>query len=917
MATRKQWFLKNNTRNSLQIGDLPKVPPVDRGKSVDLLRYYSEDTVSQSVNLKQILDTSFGTLTKKEDSSSSSMTTTDVVNQGIILIPGPIGTTGPQGPQGPAGPGTTYYVDNYDLVADGTTDNTAALKTLLETAYSDGGGIIEFGLGTYRFDGRIVIPNSATAIGSTRPKNKSMTFRGQGCGKTGYAFDTPLAATTISLYSVPITFANGSWDKDLWRMTSASLSSYVFYPGDLLQITDGVGINKGYFRITGKPTSTSVTLDSTLDVLNSPAANVENVTANVVQPAKIMTRGDGFLGFEGIQFVNGASAYGNFIHTTNTTLHVQNCSFSGYHTAVYADNADDCIILGAEATSRVSTAIWDNTDHSLTDPAFVHIHWNNNVDNDQITITGGTGTLSASTNYPITGKSPTDPTKIFTGQAGGRYLSTAAATGDITGAFAPPQVDTDICPFQGYGTVIRDCWTNYTRRFVYGRTYCNAVHIINNTTWWQCGGSACMEFESFYTDTDAGNYIAGNLIEVGYYTTFLKLKRSTQNVIIGNQLFDSSTITSWHDLDSTSLNNFIIPGFLASGTIPMLASGTGKVSRGYNTILYNLLGSETTKIAPVLIPEAGILLNGTNSIITAPYNNTIMKMPQSTLSSLAAGATVTVADGLNKIKKDGGGNWSALASPPTTGMHVFWDTASANEYRVIASVVTDTITIIGDPLTPGTSKTVSWGGITSIIRSYGNGGLVIGPATTTTAAYPFQLVNGTTTVHISGQTPALGGGMTLSPTVSTTGASALRIGQSITEGLELNVLEQTVTIEASVANFPLTGTLPANIMVIGAQATLKEAITCEGACVRLGIGIDGVSPSTAPSKYGLSDAAAGGVLAANSKINGLITPVVTSSEQISIWACDNGGAKAGTFVGDGSSQIRVRIYYYSLNGLDN
>lgn len=84
-TTRKQWFLKNNTKRSLQIGDLPKVPPVDTGKTIDLLRYYSEDAVSQSINLKQILDMRLGTLTKKEDSSSKNLTTTEVVNQGIIF----------------------------------------------------------------------------------------------------------------------------------------------------------------------------------------------------------------------------------------------------------------------------------------------------------------------------------------------------------------------------------------------------------------------------------------------------------------------------------------------------------------------------------------------------------------------------------------------------------------------------------------------------------------------------------------------------------------------------------------------------------------------------------------------------------------------------------------------------------------
>lgn len=64
------------------------------------------------------------------------------------------------------------------VVADGTTDNTTGINTLLADWHAGGSGEIRWPEGTIRCDGQIVIPNDGAA---TYPRQKAMVWRGAGC----------------------------------------------------------------------------------------------------------------------------------------------------------------------------------------------------------------------------------------------------------------------------------------------------------------------------------------------------------------------------------------------------------------------------------------------------------------------------------------------------------------------------------------------------------------------------------------------------------------------------------------------------------------------------------------------------------------------------------------------------------------
>lgn len=154
------------------------------------------------------------------------------------------------------------------------------------------------------------------------------------------------------------------------------------------------------------------------------------------------------------------------------------------------------------------------------------------------------------------------------------------ATGSATGNFNSP--------FQGYGTVIENNYFNRIQRGVYGRTYCNNVQILNNTWWTQCGatsGAAAIEFLADVTNSDTGNFIRGNLIEMDHYVYGMKFGGPfSLNNIGPNGFFDPNVGTlAYYRFETAATYNFVIDGYRddASGT---LISETGG-SVGTTTVL--------------------------------------------------------------------------------------------------------------------------------------------------------------------------------------------------------------------------------------------------------------------------------------------------------------------------------------------
>lgn len=146
---------------------------------------------------------------------------------------------------------------------------------------------------------------------------------------------------------------------------------------------------------------------------------------------------------------------------------------------------------------------------------------------------------------------------------------------------------------------------------------------------------------------------------------------------------------------------------------------------------------------------------------------------------------------------------------------------------------------------------------------------------------------------------------------ATAAAVAARFGDTVTEGLELRVIDETVTL-TNAASTNLTNTVPSGAVIIGAHGNLQTTVVGDASgdngLVKIGIG-----KASDPDHYGKS-----ADLIKNTKISGLIPTwaVLSGTEQIAVYAVDtNGAAVTEKFVA--GATVRVRVYYLAFNDLDN
>lgn len=158
---------------------------------------------------------------------------------------------------------------------------------------------------------------------------------------------------------------------------------------------------------------------------------------------------------------------------------------------------------------------------------------------------------------------------------------------------------------------------------------------------------------------------------------------------------------------------------------------------------------------------------------------------------------------------------------------------------------------------------------------------------------------------------ALQNANTLTNDDNATGAVALRLGATATEGWELRVFDGVISPAAIETNVVL---IPANSIILSAQANVQAALTGGGTTATWSLGT-----AATPNKYGTAGyPSPADSLAQNSKSDWLPTAFahLSSAEQIVLTGAATGGAADGnTALTVGS--VRVRIVYQTLNSLDN
>jgi len=144
-----------------------------------------------------------------------------------------------------------------------------------------------------------------------------------------------------------------------------------------------------------------------------------------------------------------------------------------------------------------------------------------------------------------------------------------------------------------------------------------------------------------------------------------------------------------------------------------------------------------------------------------------------------------------------------------------------------------------------------------------------------------------------------------------TPAVVARIGATATEGLEIKVYDETITLTNAVFT-NTTLAVPAGAVILSAQVNLEDAITGDGTGDNLfalvGLGVSGGDED----KYGNTSA-----ITKNAKIDTVPDWAVNAGETIALFALQADGNTASTEKFTGSEDVRVRVVYAVCNSLDD
>jgi len=200
----------------------------------------------------------------------------------------------------------------------------------------------------------------------------------------------------------------------------------------------------------------------------------------------------------------------------------------------------------------------------------------------------------------------TNTTAHFVGCGFFGHASKTATTADqdaIQFGVTTTTIDgTTDAPFQGYGSVVERCHFNKIQRGVYGRMYANALKVLHNTWWAQCGGSAAIEFDGGgdSVNYNVGGTIVGNLIECVGYVRAMAFDWVANFYIAGNDFYDDSAIdaSGYMLIGNNCTFNTIIAGHYVA-TKPLVTQVNN------NTIVDCNQSQATTFTQPVTFTNTG------------------------------------------------------------------------------------------------------------------------------------------------------------------------------------------------------------------------------------------------------------------------------------------------------------------------
>lgn len=143
---------------------------------------------------------------------------------------------------------------------------------------------------------------------------------------------------------------------------------------------------------------------------------------------------------------------------------------------------------------------------------------------------------------------------------------------------------------------------------------------------------------------------------------------------------------------------------------------------------------------------------------------------------------------------------------------------------------------------------------------------------------------------------------------ASTAAVAQRFGATATEGLEIKVIDETVSGFTGAKTFDLTQDVPTGAVILSVQSNIETTVVAGGTSVKVGIGIGGGDVD----KYGKT-----GTFAQNQKTDSILDwDVLSGAEDIQIGILVTDGTSLGD-TNASAGAVRVRIVYALPNSLDD
>lgn len=648
----ERWWLINNTSRDLTIGDIPELPVIPPGKREDALLHTSKERIGQSSFLSSLLSSNAVDLIKENAGANEEVISAEQSDLDNFYTKTEVDTLVVEGGSGDTSLDNgvlVYNVLEYDLVADGSTDNTADFLTLLQTVYDNGGGTIFFPEGTYRFDGQIILPYSLS--GTVNP------FTDQ------YYDNKNLASENQSI-------------KNPTQPAMRIMGSGALFSG---RGTEPLG---------------GTILDMRYQAANSTSGGF----------AKLITLGLGYLEIDHITFTNTQSyETANalpYILTINTTLHLHDCGFygnqagsalntvsgSGRWVAINASRYTAAPVNAYEITMSNTTGLSvgglvrvAQSGRSLDGYGYI----SRVTSNTSIQITGTNLTVGNITGLYYEQATNQEDAIILGGEgtlweAGTFYTSVSGGVQRVGEGYASVYSG-----FQGYGTIIEKNYFSRIQRGVYMKTYSNALIIRDNVWWNTCGGVAAIESNCYNSGAaNVGASITGNLFEMTGYSYGVKMTQTQRFAIFSNSFYDAvvsagGPAIARYYFSSNSINNTVLDSY--DDNLPSVPGEVVNDPTYYGTVdekRYLTLNAPITTSTGVIYlvgsspsgafsGQAGKLAtyNGAAWVFTDPricsyYTNTIYSSTSGTASIL--GNTVRALgdiyiDGANGLVKSGAG----------------------------------------------------------------------------------------------------------------------------------------------------------------------------------------------------------------------------------------------------------------------